>query len=62
MCLATAFHYSAALLDKYKGFILQHQTDKKHKLTAKSLINSATNEEVNYYNSLVKWVVRIGGG
>jgi hypothetical protein len=31
-------------------------------MTAKNLINSATNEEVNYYDSLVKWVVRIGGG
>ena len=58
-CVATAFHCSAVLLDKYK-----HQTDKKNtqKLTAKNLINSATNEEVNYYVSSVKWIVRIGGG
>jgi hypothetical protein len=28
--LATAFLYSAVLMDEYKGLILRHQTDKKH--------------------------------
>jgi hypothetical protein len=28
-CVATSFHYSAVLIDKYKGLIPQQQTDKK---------------------------------